>query len=84
MFTQIQELAKYLARPQSEDSRATFFRPFQDALVPSEGQTSLAEDEEKRRNVIKLVLSHVKDLGEGNDRGVSSVDCYRKVFMHDI
>ena len=71
IFPQIQELAKYLARTQSEDSRATFFRPFQDALVPSEGQSSLAEDEEKRRDALKLVLSQIKDLGEGNDRGVS-------------
>ncbi|KAF8530925.1 hypothetical protein JB92DRAFT_2854313 [Gautieria morchelliformis] len=77
---QVQELAKYLARPQSEESRATFFRPFQDALAPAEGQASLSEDEEKRRNVLKLVLSQIKDLGEGNDREVEGF--FNLVYCH--
>ena len=60
---------KYLARLESEDSRATFIRPFQDALNIPEGETPLSEDEGKRREVLRLVLGEVKGLGEGNDRG---------------
>ena len=65
----IQELVKYLARPETDEARATFIRPFQDALFTPEGEASLADDEEKRRKVLKLVLAQIKGLGEGSDRG---------------
>jgi translation initiation factor 3 subunit M len=63
-------LVKYLARAQSEETRATFIRPFQEILSTSEGDTPLSEDEEKRKKVIKLLVAEIKGLGDGSDRGM--------------
>jgi translation initiation factor 3 subunit M len=73
MLEKVQELVKYLARPESDEGRATFIRPFQDALITPEGEATLGEDEEKRRKVLKLVLAEIKGLGEGSDRGAFKI-----------
>ena len=47
-----------------------FIRPFRDALVSSETESSISEDEGRRKGVLKLLLAQIKGLGEGNDKGV--------------
>ena len=47
-----------------------FIRPFRDALVSSEKESSISEDEGRRKGVLKLLLAQIKGLGEGNDKGV--------------
>jgi translation initiation factor 3 subunit M len=67
---QIQELVNYIVRNRSEEERAAFIRPFQDALKTEDGQKPLEKDEERRRKILSMVLSQVKVLGEGTDKGM--------------
>lgn len=62
----------YLARSISEDGRAAFVQPFQDAVTTPEGQKPIEEDEERRRKVLGSVIEQVKGLGEGSEKGTSS------------
>jgi hypothetical protein len=68
----------------TDEPRLAFFKPFRAALGksiplgdetkeedPVEGKDEVVEfDDEKKRKILVLVLSQVKGLGEGNDRGV--------------
>ncbi|GJE84538.1 PCI-domain-containing protein [Phanerochaete sordida] len=65
---QIKELVNYLAQGRSDEEKAAFIQPFEDALTVKEGEKSLEEDAERRRNVLKLVLEQITGLGEGSEK----------------
>jgi translation initiation factor 3 subunit M len=67
---QIRELVDYLARGLVDESRLTFIKPFQEALVTDKRQKPFDEDPERRRKVISMVLAEVKGLGQGSERGM--------------
>lgn len=70
--TQIRELVNYLAQGRSDEEKASFTQPFEDALATAEGQKPFEEDEERRREVFEKVVPEVKGLGQGSERGTSS------------
>ena len=57
-------------RNRSEEDRAAFIRPFQDALKATSDEKPLEEDKERRRKIFSMVLKEVKGLGDGSDKGV--------------
>ena len=61
----------YIVRNQSEEERAAFIRPFQDALKTREGQASLEDDEERRKKIFAMALVEVKGFGDGSEKGLS-------------
>lgn len=63
-------MVKYLARPENEESRLHFIKPFQDALVTADGQTPLADDENRRKRIVELLVAEIRGLGDGNERGI--------------
>ena len=67
--TQIKELVNYLAQGRSDEEKASFTQPFDDALTTAEGQKPFEEDEDRRRKVVTQVLSEVKGLGSGSEIG---------------
>jgi translation initiation factor 3 subunit M len=77
-FCQIQELVNYIARGQSEEQRASFIRPFQDALKTEESSKPLEEDQGRRQAIFLMVLAQVKGVGDGSDKG----KCYMPVICH--
>lgn len=60
----------YIVRNQSDDERAAFIRPFQEALKTGEGQKPLDEDEERRKKIFAMAITEVKGFGDGNEKGV--------------
>lgn len=68
-FIQIRELVNYLAQGRSDEEKAAFVQPFEEALTTAEGQKPFEEDEERRRKVLASVLPEVKSIGNGTDRG---------------
>jgi hypothetical protein len=77
---QIQELVNYLVRHRSEEERAAFIRPFQDVLKKEEGRKPIEEDEKRRRKIFAMVLTEVKGLGEGSDKGEYFVGLHWRFF----
>jgi translation initiation factor 3 subunit M len=67
---QIQELVNYVVRNRSEEERASFIRPFQDALKTEEGKKPIEEDEVRRKKIFSMVLTEVKGLGEGSEKEI--------------
>ncbi|KAJ7228221.1 hypothetical protein GGX14DRAFT_412384 [Mycena pura] len=67
---QIQELVNYIVRHRSEEERAAFIRPFQDALRTEPGKKPLGEDQERRRKLFSMVLAEVKTLGDGSEKEI--------------
>lgn len=59
----------YIVRNRSEEERGSFIRPFQDVLKTEEGKKPIEEDEERRKTILAMVLSEVKGLGEGTEKG---------------
>ncbi|KAG6828491.1 hypothetical protein H0H92_007806 [Tricholoma furcatifolium] len=66
---QIQELVNYIVRNRSDEERAEFIRPFQDALKTPEGQKPLDDDIERKRRIFQMVVAEVKGLGDGTEKG---------------
>ncbi|PVG00481.1 PCI domain-containing protein [Serendipita vermifera] len=66
----IQELVNYLARPRVEEERVAYIRPFADALLPQEGKKPFDEDQERRKQVLDLVIERVNGVGEGSERDI--------------
>jgi len=60
----------YVVRNRSDEDRAAFIKPFQDILKTEEGQKPLEEDAARRRKIFSMVLSEVKGLGDGSEKGV--------------
>ncbi|KAA1473359.1 hypothetical protein DENSPDRAFT_802463 [Dentipellis sp. KUC8613] len=67
---QVVELANYIAESRPEAERAAYVQSVQELLQTGEGQTPLAEDEGRRRQVLTSVLGEVKSLGEGSEREI--------------
>jgi hypothetical protein len=59
----------YIVRNRSEDERASFIRPFQEAFKTADGDKSVEEDEERRKAVFSMVLTEVGGLGDGSEKG---------------
>jgi translation initiation factor 3 subunit M len=59
----------YIVRNQSDDERAAFIRPFQDALKTGEGQKPLEQDDERRKKIFAMAITEVKGFGDGNEKG---------------
>jgi translation initiation factor 3 subunit M len=64
---QVKELVEYLARGLVDDERVSFIRPFQDALLTTEGKLPASEDKDRQRQVISMILNEVKTLGDGSE-----------------
>ncbi|KAI0638546.1 PCI-domain-containing protein [Trametes polyzona] len=77
---QILELVNYLARSVSEDGRAAFIQPFQDAVTTPEGQKPIDDDEDRKRSVLSTVVEQVKGLGEGTDKEIEGF--FNLLFSH--
>ncbi|KAG6910774.1 hypothetical protein DXG01_007661 [Tephrocybe rancida] len=77
---QIQELVNYIVRNRSEDERAAFIRPFQDALKTPEGKKPLEEDVERKRNLFQMVAVEVKSLGDGSEKEIEGF--FNLLFSH--
>jgi len=60
----------YIVRNQSDDERAAFIRPFQDALKVAEGQKPLEKDEKRREKIFSMAITEVKGFGDGNEKGM--------------
>ncbi len=71
VFMQIRELVNYLAQGRSDEEKASFSQPFEDALATAEGQKPFEEDEGRRRAVFEKIVPEVKGLGQGSERGMS-------------
>ncbi|TFK66562.1 hypothetical protein BDN72DRAFT_844179 [Pluteus cervinus] len=67
---QIQELVNYIVRSRSDEERAAFIRPFQESLKNEKGSKPLAEDSERRKQLLSMVLDEVKGLGDGNEKEI--------------
>lgn len=65
----------YVVRNQSEEDRAAFIKPFQDALKTPQGGKPLEENVERRREIFSMILTQVKGYGEGSEKGGLSVTC---------
>ncbi|KAG5340416.1 hypothetical protein C0989_001656 [Termitomyces sp. Mn162] len=76
----IQELVNYIVRNRSEEERAAFIRPFQEALKKSEGRKSLEDDVERKRNIFKMVVVEVKGLGDGGEKEIEGF--FNLLFSH--
>jgi translation initiation factor 3 subunit M len=59
----------YVVRHQSDEDRAAFIKPFQDALKTDERQKPLEDDINRRRRIFSMVLREVKGLGDGSEKG---------------
>lgn len=73
VFCKIRELVDYLARGLPEGERTSEsqpFLPFQDVLAPGKGQKSIEDHEDARRKALIMVLTQVKGLGDGTEKGV--------------
>ncbi|KAG5648768.1 hypothetical protein DXG03_000116 [Asterophora parasitica] len=77
---QVQELVNYIVRNRSEEERAAFIRPFQEALKTAEGQNSLENDEYRKRSVFQMVAVEVKSLGDGTDKEIEGF--FNLLFSH--
>jgi hypothetical protein len=58
-----------VVRNRSDEDRAAFIKPFQDALKTEEGHKPLEMDADRRRKIFSMVISQVKGLGDGSDKG---------------
>jgi translation initiation factor 3 subunit M len=67
---QIQELVNYVVRNKSEEDRAAFIKPFQDALKTVENQKLLEEDVDRQKKIFLMVLREVKGLGDGSEKEI--------------
>ncbi|KAF9481875.1 PCI domain-containing protein [Pholiota conissans] len=77
---QIFELLSYIGRNRSEDERASFVSPFQNALKSGEGKKPLDEDEPRRKLILSKLLQEVRGLGDGTDKEIEGF--YNLLFAH--
>jgi translation initiation factor 3 subunit M len=79
---QTQELVNYIVRNKSDEDRAAFIRPFQDALKTAEGEKSIEEDEDRKKKIVSMVLENVQSLGEGSDRGITELLLFKMCTIY--
>ncbi|KAF8969390.1 hypothetical protein BDZ97DRAFT_240477 [Flammula alnicola] len=77
---QILELLSYISRNRSEEERATFIAPFQNALKSGEGKKPIEEDENRRKLILSKLLQEVRGLGDGSDKEIEGF--YNLLFAH--
>ncbi|KAF8165632.1 hypothetical protein B0H34DRAFT_671432 [Crassisporium funariophilum] len=77
---QILELVAYIVRNRSEEERASFTGPFQNALKSGEGRKPIEEDENRRKLILSKVLADVKGLGDGSDKEIEGF--FNLLFAH--
>ncbi|KAF9057843.1 PCI domain-containing protein [Panaeolus papilionaceus] len=77
---QILELLSYIVRTKSEEERASFVAPFQNALKAAEGKKPIEEDEPRRKLVLSKLLADVKGLGDGTEREIEGF--FNLLFAH--
>ncbi|KAJ7098753.1 hypothetical protein B0H15DRAFT_901333 [Mycena belliarum] len=77
---QIQELVNYIVRNRPEEERTAFIRPFQDVMKTEPGKPPLAEDEDRRRKILSMVLADVKSLGDGSEKEIEGF--FNLIFAH--
>jgi translation initiation factor 3 subunit M len=58
-----------VVRNRSDDDRAAFIKPFQDALKTEDGQKPIQDDISRRKHIFSMVLREVQGLGDGSDKG---------------
>jgi translation initiation factor 3 subunit M len=69
----VQELVDYVVRGRSDEEREAAVRPFAEAIKTDESQKPFGEDYDRRRHVFTQLLSEVKGLGDGTEKGVDRV-----------
>ena len=72
-----------MAQGRSDEEKAAFIQPFEDALAVKEGENALEEDADRRRSIVKLVLEQITGVGEGSEKG-SCQCCSHKSFAPDL
>ncbi|KAL0950227.1 hypothetical protein HGRIS_010214 [Hohenbuehelia grisea] len=77
---QTQELVNYVVRSRSDEERAAFIRPFQDALKTADGAKPLDEDAERKRKILNMLLVQVKTLGDGNEKEIEGF--FNLIYAH--
>ncbi|PPQ63150.1 hypothetical protein CVT24_005790 [Panaeolus cyanescens] len=77
---QILELLSYTVRTKSDEERASFVAPFQNALKTAEGKKPIEEDEPRRKLILSKLLADVKGLGDGTEREIEGF--FNLLFAH--
>ncbi|PPQ92379.1 hypothetical protein CVT25_008729 [Psilocybe cyanescens] len=77
---QILELLSYIARNRTDEDRATFVAPFQNALKSGEGKKPIEEDETRRKLILSKLLVEIRGLGDGSDKEIKGF--FNLVFAH--
>jgi len=77
---QILELVEYIARTLPEIDRSVYIQSTQERLETAEGQKTLSEDEERKREILSWVLGEVRALGEGTEREIEGF--FNLLFAH--
>ena len=65
----VQELVDYVVRGRSDEERQAVIRSFAEAIKADESKKPFGEDYDRRRHVFTQLLSEVKGLGDGTDKG---------------
>ncbi|KAJ3516149.1 hypothetical protein NLJ89_g1305 [Agrocybe chaxingu] len=79
---QILDLLSYLAKGRSDEERAVFVAPFQNALRSGEGKKPIEEDGPRRKLILSKLLPEVKGLGDGSDKVAEAEGFFNLVFAH--
>ena len=72
-FLKVQELVDYVVRGRSDEERQAVIRSFAEGIKSNEGKKPFGEDGDRRRRVFTQLLSEVKGLGDGTDKGADRV-----------
>ena len=67
----VQELVDYVIRGRSDEERQAVIRSFAEAIKTDERQKPFGEDYDRRRRTFTHLLSEVKGLGDGTDKGAA-------------
>ncbi|KAI0787178.1 hypothetical protein BC629DRAFT_1515435 [Irpex lacteus] len=79
---QIRELVNYLAQGRSDEEKASFTQPLEDALATAEGQKPFEEDEERRRAVFEKVVRRSRDLAKAQSERAEIEGFFNLFFAH--
>lgn len=67
--SQVLELLSYITRNRSDEERAAFVAPFQNALKSGDGRKPIDEDENRRKLILSKLVQEIRGLGDGSDKG---------------
>ncbi|KAF5321762.1 hypothetical protein D9619_000587 [Psilocybe cf. subviscida] len=77
---QVLELLSYITRNRSDEERAAFVAPFQNALKSGDGRKPIDEDENRRKLILSKLVQEIRGLGDGSDKEVEGF--YNLIFAH--